>query len=64
MEQHITKQPLDHRKKIKIEKKKPRDKWKTKYVIPKYMGCSRSGSKRKFHSVIGVLKRERERNLK
>lgn len=63
MEQHITKQPLDHRKN-QNRKKKSRDKWKTKYVIPKYMGCSRSGSKRKFHSVIGVLKGERERNLK
>ena len=44
----MLKQPMDHLRNIKGNKKIPRDKWN--HVDPKSMGCDKSSSKREVYS--------------
>ena len=48
--QQSTQKPMGHWRDQRGNKKIPRDKWKQKHSDPKYMGCSKSSSKREFYS--------------
>ena len=48
--QYATKQPMDHWRNQRGNKKLPRDKWKQMNSDPKPRGCSKSSSKREIYS--------------
>ena len=49
--QHITKQPMEHLKKLnrKLKEREKRDKWQWKYNDTKHMGHGKSDSKREIY---------------
>ena len=50
VEQYTTKEPRDHWRNQRGNKKIPRNKWQCKHDDPKPTGCSKSSSKREVYS--------------
>ena len=57
---YATKQPMDHWRNQRRNKKIPRNKWKWKHNGPKPMGCNKSSSKRKVYSNISLPQETRK----
>ena len=58
--QYTTKQPRDHWRSQKGNKKIPRNKWQWKHDDPKPMGCSKSSSKGEFIGIKSYLKKQQK----